>query len=143
MHLRATFIYNLSMAFIRGIFLTALFAGLVMLLTCTPTVRFSRLGDSDVRQGRDYAPNFVVIDSTVIMECLRKYDKTSYRWGGSTTSGSDCSGLVQAVFRECERGQLPRTSEEQVEYGIKVDRKYLRGGDLLFFRMRSRKVDHV
>jgi cell wall-associated NlpC family hydrolase len=125
------------------IIVVALFATQALLLTCSPSVRFSRHGNSNVVQSRDYTPNFVVIDSNVIIECLRKYEKTSYKWGGSTKNGIDCSGLVQAVFKECGKVQLPRTSEEQVDYGIKVDRKYLRGGDLLFFSMRSRKIDHV
>jgi len=115
----------------------------LLLLTCVPTVRFTRPGGADIVANSDYAPNFVVFDSSVIVGCLKKYENTSYKWGGNSTSGIDCSGLVHAVFKECGRIQLPRTAEEQVEYGVKISRKYLRGGDLLFFRMRSRKIDHV
>jgi len=42
-----------------------------------------------------------------------------YRWGGVTTWGVDCSGLVQAVFRA--RGvRLPRDSARQAEAGEAV-----------------------
>ena len=70
---------------------------------------------------------------------------TPYRWGGSSPSkGFDCSGLVKYAFNDVAAVDLPRTSSEMASgHGQKVERKDLKPGDLLFFNIKSRKVNHV
>lgn len=70
---------------------------------------------------------------------------TPYRWGGtSLRHGFDCSGLVQYAFKTQEDLELPRTSRELSRLDApSVKRSDLQPGDLLFFRIRSRAVDHV
>ncbi|ATR81342.1 peptidase P60 [Pseudomonas sp. HLS-6] len=70
---------------------------------------------------------------------------TPYRWGGSSPSkGFDCSGLVKYAFNDIDEVDLPRTSNAMASgHGIKVDQKDLKPGDLLFFNIKSRKVNHV
>ena len=69
---------------------------------------------------------------------------TPYRWGGNTpTSGFDCSGLVDYVFRTEAGIALPRTSHEMAALDAPtIDRADLEPGDLLFFGKRHR-VNHV
>ena len=70
---------------------------------------------------------------------------TPYRWGGTSPSnGFDCSGLVKYAFNDVSEVDLPRTSNAMAEgHGQKVARKDLKPGDLLFFNIQSRKVNHV
>ena len=70
---------------------------------------------------------------------------TPYRWGGSSpTKGFDCSGLVKYAFNDVTAVNLPRSSSAMASgHGQKVDRKDLKPGDLLFFNIKSRKVNHV
>lgn len=70
---------------------------------------------------------------------------TPYRWGGSSPSkGFDCSGLVKYAFNDVAAVDLPRTSNAMAAgHGVKVDRKDLKPGDLIFFNIKSRRVNHV
>ncbi|PID97374.1 MAG: hypothetical protein CSA84_00690 [Actinomycetales bacterium] len=53
-----------------------------------------------------------------------------YRWGGTSTSGIDCSGFTQMVYRRAGIS-IPRTAEAQRRAATKVSNP--RPGDLVFF----------
>lgn len=67
---------------------------------------------------------------------------TPYRLGGTGRGGIDCSALVQNVFSEAFRLELPRSTSEQVREGTQISRDELQVGDLVFFRPPGR-YDHV
>lgn len=68
---------------------------------------------------------------------------TRYRSGGTSPGGFDCSGLMLATFREIEM-TLPRTSAEQSNHGISIDRSQAQKGDLIFFATgRKGRINHV
>jgi murein DD-endopeptidase len=67
---------------------------------------------------------------------------TPYRYGGSTSRGFDCSGLVfYAYYRAGIR--VPRSTTAQYRHARPVALKNLQPGDLLFFRTARRSVSHV
>jgi cell wall-associated NlpC family hydrolase len=67
-----------------------------------------------------------------------------YKWGGATPeAGFDCSGFVQFVFRQATGVILPRSSFDQVRYGITVTRDELEPGDLVFFNTLRAPFSHV
>ncbi|EAN8120936.1 C40 family peptidase [Pseudomonas juntendi] len=70
---------------------------------------------------------------------------TPYRWGGSSPSkGFDCSGLVKYAFTDVADVDLPRTSNAMARgHGVKVAKSDLKPGDLIFFNIKSRRVNHV
>jgi cell wall-associated NlpC family hydrolase len=57
---------------------------------------------------------------------------TPYVWGGTSTSGFDCSGLMQWSFKKAGVN-LPRTSQAQSTVGRPVAKSDLQPGDLVFF----------
>lgn len=64
---------------------------------------------------------------------------TGYVWGGNSLStGVDCSGLVQQIYRRLGVN-VPRTTYEQAKHGRKVSVASIRPGDLVFYR----GLDHV
>ncbi|WP_422666798.1 C40 family peptidase [Billgrantia gudaonensis] len=77
-----------------------------------------------------------------LLDQHQRWVGTPYRLGGESTRGIDCSALVQRVFAETFRLELPRTTGDQVREGEPVDRDALQVGDLVFFRPPG-AYDHV
>ena len=71
--------------------------------------------------------------SAILLAQFQAWKGVPHRIGGSDRQGVDCSGLMQAVFREAFRMDLPRTSREQSRLGQKVDAREMRPGDLVYF----------
>jgi len=65
-----------------------------------------------------------------------------YRYGGTSPSGFDCSGLVQYVYGKLGV-RLPRKSREMAGVGHQVPMNALLPGDLVFFRINKNRVSHV
>jgi cell wall-associated NlpC family hydrolase len=64
-----------------------------------------------------------------------------YRYGGSTTTGFDCSGLVQYSYAKAGKS-VPRTTGQLWSSTSTVQRNRLQVGDLLFFNIDG-KMSHV
>lgn len=72
------------------------------------------------------------VDPEQALAAADRYSGTSYRWGGMTTDGIDCSGLVWMAYWQTGL-RLPRDSDQQRRVGTEVSREALESGDLLFF----------
>lgn len=65
-----------------------------------------------------------------------------YRYGGSSPSGFDCSGLVLYSYRQAGLS-LPHNTDRQRSVSRPVKVAELRRGDLLFFNQEGKKFGHV
>lgn len=79
-----------------------------------------------------------------VITTARSFLGTPYKYGGTTRSGMDCSGLLINSFRVVEVS-LPRSSEAQSKVGKEVEMNELQPGDLIFFATgkRKREITHV
>lgn len=81
----------------------------------------------------------------IVISTARTFIGTPYRYGGTTRSGMDCSGLLLNSFRAVEL-TLPRTSEAQSKVGKEIKKMHdLEPGDLVFFATgrKRREITHV
>ena len=65
-----------------------------------------------------------------------------YHFGGADAAGFDCSGLALYVHERVGLA-IPRTAREQQRAAHPVALGVLAPGDLVFFHIHSRSVDHV
>lgn len=84
---------------------------------------------------------------TMINDLLAEANKhigKPYRHGMKGPNAFDCSGFTSYVYKQFGYSISP-ASRIQYTDGVKVDRKHLRKGDLVFFTSRSsgRNVGHV
>jgi len=70
-----------------------------------------------------------------VVAAARSLTGLRYKWGGdSPQEGFDCAGLTWWSFRQVGVA-LPRVSTEQYEVGTPVNRRDIRPGDLVFYRL--------
>lgn len=77
-----------------------------------------------------------------ICQKARTYIGKKYRYGGeSPSTGFDCSGLTQYVYKQYSY-DLPRTANQQSKVGKSIKTKKAKKGDLLFFG-KGKRINHV
>lgn len=64
----------------------------------------------------------------------REWQGVPYRLGGNSKAGIDCSAFVQQTLAQQFKVNVPRSTSQQVQIGLEVDRSALKVGDLVFFR---------
>lgn len=72
-----------------------------------------------------------------------KWLGTPYKFGGSSTQGTDCSGLVKSIYESVFGLKIPRQSAQQYKEAKEITAKKLVPGDLYFFDIQGKSVSHV
>jgi lipoprotein Spr/probable lipoprotein NlpC len=98
-------------------------------------------GDADwqqTRQAHGSRPDAAASNIQQQLEAeYQRWRGTRHRLGGNSRSGTDCSGFVQAVYKNLFALDLPRTTRAQSTLGRQVKKADLQAGDLVFFKPPS------
>lgn len=72
------------------------------------------------------------------------FSGVSYKYGGTTKKGMDCSGLIYVALQENDI-TFPRVSYHMANEGKRVRVNEVKKGDLLFFKTQktSKRINHV
>ena len=94
------------------------------------------MAEMDSREGSDF------IAAEDVISTAFDYEGVRYRYGGTTYSGIDCSGLVMNAFSSSDI-RLPRSSSDMAKVGEKINKSNAQKGDLIFFKTRGNRISHV
>jgi lipoprotein Spr len=68
---------------------------------------------------------------------------TPYRFGGSSKKGIDCSAFTKQLYSEVFNLDIERSSRDIFSTVSPVSKDELKEGDLVFFKIHSRRISHV
>ncbi len=78
-----------------------------------------------------------------LISCMASWLGTPYKYSGNTRQGTDCSGMIMAIYKEVYKKDLFRSAMEQMNNVTLIKKEELRLGDLVFFKIGSDQVSHV
>ena len=81
-------------------------------------------------------------DSKNVLNTAKSFLGVPYKFGGTNSSGFDCSGLVYVSFERIDL-KLPRVSHQQAQEGREIKISEAREGDLVFFNTSGSAISHV
>ena len=82
------------------------------------------------------------ITNTSLYNFIEDWLETSYRYGGTTKTGIDCSAFTGLLEGTVYSVKIPRTAHDQYNECEKINKEDMLEGDLVFFNTRG-GVSHV
>jgi cell wall-associated NlpC family hydrolase len=105
----------------------------MLMSSCNLFKRFEREGDNTSTSKK----------AKIVVNAAKSRLGAPYKFGGTTSTGYDCSGLVFMSFQEAGI-TLPRTSVQQASIGKQVSLERVKPGDLVFFvTKKEATISHV
>ena len=84
------------------------------------------------------------VENSSLEAFIEDWYGTPHRMGGMTKNGVDCSGFVILAYREVFGREFKgRRAEDLFSEMEVVSKKELSYGDLVYFKVRGRRIDHV
>ncbi len=135
----------------KALILLVLFFSVITAIAQTknaPEQKTTVVQDDDDNLAKDYFSQImgVALSATSNLKLFHfVYDwiGTPYRFGGSTKKGIDCSAFTKTLYSEVFKIDIERNSRDIFSMVNPVKRENLQEGDLVFFKIHSRRISHV
>jgi lipoprotein Spr len=116
--------------------------------TLAPAKAADKTQDDQESLAKDYLSQImgVALSATSNMKLFHfVYDwiGTPYRFGGGSRKGIDCSAFTKELYSEVFNLDIRRNSRDIFSMVSPVKRDDLKEGDLVFFKIHSRRISHV
>lgn len=116
--------------------------------TKTPAPAADAKQDDQESLAKDYLSQImgVALSATSNMKLFHfVYDwiGTPYHFGGSSRKGIDCSAFTKELYSEVFNLDIRRNSRDIFSMVSPVSKDELKEGDLVFFKIHSRRISHV
>jgi lipoprotein Spr len=113
-----------------------------------PNPSDSKNSDEQESLAKDYLSQImgVALSATSNMKLFHfVYDwiGTPYRFGGSSRKGIDCSAFTKELYSQVFNMDIERSSRDIFSMVSPVRKDDLQEGDLVFFKIHSRRISHV
>lgn len=82
-------------------------------------------------------------DDTTLYLFVADWLGTPHKLGKCSKQGVDCSCFVKLLYEKVYAKKSPRSAHEMYEGAKRVSNRELAEGDLVFFRIKSKRVSHV
>jgi lipoprotein Spr len=114
----------------------------------TPTQPADKAPDEQESLAKDYLSQImgVALSATSNMKLFHfVYDwiGTPYRFGGDSRRGIDCSAFTKELYSEVFNLDIKRSSRDIFSMVSPVSKDELKEGDLVFFKIHSRRISHI
>jgi lipoprotein Spr len=83
------------------------------------------------------------VENPLLYEGVNKWLGTPYRFSGNSKKGVDCSGLVCVLYKDCYGKDVSGCASDIYKSTHQISRSELREGDLVFFRIKKKRITHV
>lgn len=137
---------KISLRRLRSIYFLTLFLGCLSIMTsCNSKKRLVRQTDI-IQLSEKLGFKIHHKDDIPLYAEAAKWLGTPYKYGGTTLSGMDCSGLVGQIYKNVYKKTLDRTAKDMEENNCrKISKSNLEPGDLVFFNTSKKKkgINHV
>jgi hypothetical protein len=77
-----------------------------------------------------------------ILQVSKNFLGIKYRYGGYSTNGFDCSGLVRYIYSNVGI-EIPHSSREQSQMGETIEKQDAKVGDIIFFGRKKGKSLYI
>lgn len=83
------------------------------------------------------------ISNHTLYAFIDRWYGTTYKYGGRSKEGVDCSGLASIFYKEVFKKEINGSSSAIYEQCVPVRKDDLHEGDLVFFKIDSKEISHV
>lgn len=129
-----------------------LFFVLIASFSCSAVFSQTKAGVTKLEDPDDLASQYfsqvmgVALDATSnvkLYKFIYEWIGTPYRYAGNTQKGIDCSAFTKAIYEKVFNTAIARNSREIFSMVNPLSKGDLKEGDLVFFKIKSRSINHI